>query len=407
MSYEKFIGIEHEFIGIEHEISQQPSCIQDGIRSPFLSVDELLMIVRNLGHLLAKAAIGFAFICSLPVPLHGQAVVLSSDPVGFNRIACPGGSDTGIGIPFHQTPVFTGESNGLPAVTGSSAVITPKGNPSFSADAFVSPPHYLRFISGALAGAWYKITANSNVNITIEIGSDDISTLSADDAFDIIPFWTLATLFPPATQEALHASSGPLSTFRESQLLLADVMSDGIQLAPDRIYFVTDSGWFQASEGFHSADDVVVEPSQVLIIRHRDGAADTEFFALNQVHLYNHSSRVQSRAEGPQDNHLALMRPIAVKLSDLDLDPTVFVDSVSTDSGDRRDELRVYDNITAALNKSGGTIFFRVGGVWHKDDGSTYPVSDDEVIPPSNALVIRKAATATGGSSAWVNTPKY
>ena len=365
------------------------------------------MISFNLESLLAKAAVVSAFFCCFLGALQGQSNGQFSDPVGFNKIVCPGGSDTALGIPFHQTPIFEGKSKGLPSVTKSSAVITPKGNPSLPANAFVSAPHYLRFTSGPMSGLWYRVTANSSVNVTIEIGSDDVSALRSGDAFDIIPFWTLATLFPPSTQEALHASSGRLPNSRESRLLLASVTSEGIQLAPDRIYFVTNVGWYQASAGFPSADDIVIEPSQVLIVRHKEGAADTVFYALNQVHLYKHSSRVRSRADGPQDTFFALMRPVAVKLAELDLDSSVFTDSISTDPRDRHDELHLYDNLTAAINKTGGTIFFRVGGVWHKDDGITYPVSDDEVIPPANALVLRRKATETGSTDVWVNTPRY
>jgi len=338
-------------------------------------------------------------------PVQGAESV--SETVGYNKIICPGGSDTSIGIPFIREPVFRGKIQGNPGVTNSLVLVTPAGSPVLPPSGFVSSPHYFRVLSGNLAGSRFDIRANTGQAITIDIGDEDASGLSANDTFDIVPHWTLSSLFPPATQEALHLSTGLLPSSRESRILLADVTSDGVQLAPDRVYFVTDQGWFQATAGFPAADDVVVEPGHVLIVRHKVGADDTIFYATSQVHQHAHRAQIRSRFDGPQDNPISLMRPVPVNLSELGLGSDVFVDSTSTDSADRGDELLVYDNITAALNKALGITYFRVAGEWRLDDGASYPVADDDLIPPSNALLLRKDATSTGETVIWINTPRY
>lgn len=331
---------------------------------------------------------------------------MSSDLVGFNRIPCPGGSDTAVATPFHQTPVFAGRLESVPPVDGSTVVVTPAGSPALVPDAFTDIPHYLRFKGdSALAGAWYDVTANDDATITIEVGDGAPGSLAANDAFDVVPHWTLASLLPPDTQTTVHASSGFLPGDRQSRILLADITSEGIRLAPDRIYFLTDEGWFQAAGGFPPSDDLVIEPGQVLIVRHPEGAADTVFYTINQVHRHDHRTPIRTRTDGPQDNYLGLMRPVPVLLSDLDLDATVFADSASNE--DRADELLVYDNLTAVLNKEPATTYFRVGGEWREDDGDAYPVSGGESILPSTALVIRKAPTASGETLVWVNSPRY
>jgi uncharacterized protein (TIGR02597 family) len=103
---------------------------------------------------------------------------------------------------------------------------------------------------------------------------------------------------------------------------------------------------------------------------------------------------------------VALLRPVAVKLSDLDLGVS-FTDSPSNSSSDRRDELVLYDNLTAAFNKEPSVIYFRVGGEWRRDDGNSYPASDDEEIPSTTGLLIRKSSTAAGASVRWLNLPRY
>lgn len=339
--------------------------------------------------------------------LQGQVTESASDIVGYNKIDCPGGSDTAIGIPFHRAPVFYGMIEGNPGATNSLALITPAGSPSLAANAFTSTPHYLRILSGNMGGSHFEIRANSGQSITIEVGSEDISALAADDRFDIVPHWTLSDLFPPDSQIALHASTGLLPSTRGSRVLFANQSSDGIDLAPDRIYFVTDQGWFQAAAGFPAADDVVVRPGEVLIIRHNEGADDTVFFTTSHVNGHKSTVGIRSRSAGPQDNSISLVRPVPVKLSELDLGSGVFEESASTDPADRKDELFVYDNLTQAQNKGPETTYFRVAGQWKEDDGNVYPDSDSAEIQPSTALMLRKSSTALDEVVKWTNTPRY
>jgi uncharacterized protein (TIGR02597 family) len=332
---------------------------------------------------------------------------LATEPVGFNKVTCKGGSDTLVTVPFHQKPVFSGKVGPLPVVTEGTAAITPVGSPALPAGYYTSAPHYLRFLDGAMDGAWFEVTANTTTSISIAVGDASLGALSSGARFDVIPHWTLGTLLPGPTQSALHHSAGKLPPGRGSSLMLADVTREGIRLAPDRIYFVTTGGWFEAAGGFPAADDVVVDPGQVLIIRHKSGAADTVFRTTNRVHRYDHSTTLTSGPGGPRDHAVGLMRPVPVQLADLDLDATAFLDSASAALVDRKDEVLVYDNLSAALNKTPSKIYFRVGGQWFEDAGGTHLPAGTASIPPSNALVIRKAATATPRALVWVNSPRY
>jgi len=338
------------------------------------------------------------------MPVQAQ---LTTDPVGFSKVTCKGGSDTVVSVPFHRNPVFTGKIGAMPTTVGTGAVITPAGIVSLSANAFTATPHYLRFQNGGMDGACFEITANSSTSITIEFGGASLGGLSQGESFDVIPHWTLETLLPKASQTTLHPSTGKLPPGRKSSLMLADATREGIRLAPDRLFFVNSQGWFQAAGGFPAADDVPVKPGQVLVIRHKTGAADTVFRTTERVHRYDYPTILTSGPEGPQDHAVGLMRPVAVKLSDLDLDGIAFLDSLSAAPADRKDELLLFDNAVVALNKAPSKTFFRVAGQWVEDAGGAFPAANGVLIPPSTAIVIRKAATSTERTLVWINSPRY
>lgn len=344
---------------------------------------------------------------TLLMPDRSLRAQLITEPVGFNKVTCKGGSDTVVAVPFHERPAFSGKIGPLPSVNAGIAVITPAGNVTLPANAYSAAPHYLRFRDGAMDGAWFEVTANTSASLSIAIGDASLGGLTAGEMFDVIPHWTLETLLPKASQVTLHPSTGKLPPGRESTLMLADVTREGIRLAPDRIFFVNSQGWFQSAGGFPEADDVVVKPGQVLVIRHKPGAADTIFRTTNRVHRHDHPTILTSGPEGPQDHAIGLMRPLAVKLTDLDLDETAFVDSASNAPADRKDELLVYDNVSAALNKAPSKTYFRIAGQWVEDAGGTFPLANNAVIPPSTAILIRKAATSTERTLVWVNSPRY
>lgn len=206
----------------------------------------------------APGLIGFAYsiVVFAPTVLLAQ---LATDPAGFNRIPCPGGSDTVVSIPFSQSPVFTGKLSASPVSASGETTITPDGTFTLGVNEFADAPHYLRFREGSVHdGAWFEVVSNDASTITIETGSEDVTDSASGDLFDIVPHWTLATIWPKDTQESLHISTNKLASGRESTVLFADVTAAGTSLAPNRIYFLTVEGWFQSTAGFPVADDEVI-----------------------------------------------------------------------------------------------------------------------------------------------------
>lgn len=342
------------------------------------------------------------------VGFHGfaSAEVLSR-AVGHDSVVCAGGSDTVVSIPFHRPPGFSSAVDGSPVVSATTATLSHKSERVLENGDLTTEPHYLQFAGGgARSGSVYPVLSHDAGSITIDLGGDNLTGVTDGDRFQVIPFWTLATLFPKDTQSTVHESTGKLAPTRKTRVLFFDDVSQGADLAPDRIYFLTSEGWFRSGRGFPAADDTVVPPGKALVIRHLTGDASTPFVPRHLVFDGDHTTPLKTQIAASQDTATALVRPVPVKLSDLDLD-TDFSNSASTAAGSRSDELLLFDNVATGYNKQAATTYFKVAGKWHRDDGSTYPVADDDAIPSSTGILIRKAANGSGATLLWSNSPRY
>lgn len=330
-----------------------------------------------------------------------------SRAVGHNAVTCSGGSDTVVSVPFHRPATFSSAVSGSPVVSASTATITHNSDRTLANDELTAEPHYLQFTDGGTrSGRVYPVSSNDGSSITIELNGDTLSGVTDGDGFRVIPYWTLSTLFPPNSQSTIHESAGKLAPTRSTRVFFFDQNSQGEGLAPDRVYFLTSQGWFRSDQGFPAADDTIVPPGAALMIRHKVGDSDTTFIPHQLVFDLVHSTPLRTRTGGAQDHTSAHVRPVPVKLSDLDLDAT-FSDSSSTSASSRTDELFVYDNVASGFNKPPAAKYFKVAGQWRLDDGATYPVADSVELPPSSGILIRKSATGTGSTVHWVNYPRY
>jgi uncharacterized protein (TIGR02597 family) len=117
-------------------------------------------------------------------------------------------------------------------------------------------------------------------------------------------------------------------------------------------------------------------------------------------------AQVGTQAAGPQDTMVAMPRPVAAKLSELGLSGTLFQDSATTNPADRKDQLMVFDNAAAALNKAPSATYFRIPAGWVRDT-SGYPPAENVTIEPSAGVLIRKAAAGNNAGVTWLNVPNY
>lgn len=337
-----------------------------------------------------------------------DAVDAYSPVVGFMRFDCPANSDTRVSVPFHRAPRWAGKLSDAPTDQGNSTVrLSLSGSPAFAAGELTSAPHFLlcRDAAGP-EGRHFRIVAHGAGHVDIEATPGDLTGLVQDGLVSVIPAWTIETIFPHATQNTFHASTGNLASSRGSELHLFDSTSSGTDLAPARRFFVTAGGWREIGNGYPAADTVVIAPGQSFIVRHPANVDATTFVAMDQVYGGVVSVPVRVANGERQDTVVAPPRPVIQTLAELDFG-SLFEESPDTTPANRRDELHVYDNGASAQNKGPAAIYFRHAGAWVRDLETTFPNSNADPVEPANSLLIRKAAAANNTPLVWLNAPTY
>ncbi len=329
---------------------------------------------------------------------------VTTDPVGFNSVTCLPQSDTFCSVPFNSETPFQSTLAGVPTEASGQATITPTATaPGWTVNQFAGL-YYVRITSGAKAGMYYQILSNTAGTLNIDLAGDTVATTIAGDSFRVCKFWTLATLLPVATQTTAVVSASTLPAARRTLILLPDVIGAGINLAPTQSYFLLAAGWKKNVTGFPAADDTILLPDSYFIVRHSSSAivASTTYTPVGGVETTSISSVLSAQVSGGQDNPITHGRPVPVKLLDLDLISTgAFVASATTLPAARRDQLLVFDNTIASLNKAPSATYFYSGGNWRKAV-TGFPVADNDEIPPSSGFIIRKYQSATA-SVVWKN----
>jgi uncharacterized protein (TIGR02597 family) len=342
--------------------------------------------------------------CSVPF---AQAQSVTTESVGFNKITCLANSDTIVGVPLRKQGSISTKLTATPSATTGNVTLT-----LANTELPTLAKHFLKFNSGNRDGRWYDILSNTASTVTIDLNGDNLDGVLSGDSVLIAEYWTLDTLFPPAqattnpatTGHAIVASSSVLS--RKTELLLPNLTGQGTNLAPSATYYITSNVWKKFGDTTRpSFGDVILYPDNYFIVRHNSTVTQsTVFKSIGEIEAKNFSIFLSTRASGKQDNFIGLPRPVAVKLVDLGLDETAFVNSPSTLA--RKDELLVFNNDAAIRNKAPSATYYRLAAGWRKfNDGSTD--HNNTTIPAGAGFLIRKAATATGASVLWKNTSAY
>jgi uncharacterized protein (TIGR02597 family) len=342
-----------------------------------------------------------------------QAQTAVTPAAGFNDVICLGNSDTLVTTPFHQAPVFRGTVDTAPVTAGGGVTLALLKSPGWAVDEFAET-HYIEILSGAATGLTLPITANGAATVTVDAASQVVSQIEAGTSLRIVPNWTVATLFPPASQETFHPSSGMKPDVRGTELLLFSQDIVGSGLVPDRILFVTATNWYNAAD-LSIVNDLALPPHSVFVIRHQPGVADTVYQPFGFVDNMPNFITLAASSLGEQDNIIGLMRPIPVNLNQLGLlEPDIFRVSRGLTDSDRRDEVLVFDNTVAGYDKAPSARYFVYRDLdtdapieWRQDIGTdTFPSAGDVLLPRGAVIVIRKAKSS-GAPKDWLNLPNY
>lgn len=340
-----------------------------------------------------KLRLSLVALCAMTAIAQAQVY---SPTVGFNTITCKAGSDTYISVGFNQTPTFAGAVSTIPAANQ----IQIAGTPAFTVGGFTNT-HFVKILTGAKAGAYLTITGNTADTLSLDLSANSLTGVVAGDTLQVIPYWTLGTLFPIGST-AIVQSAGTSNLQRRTQVLVPNLTGLGVNLAATGVYFQTSTGWKDSLNGNAAADNIPIVPDVFLIIRNHANFGDTQFVAQGVVDGGSSVSELTTTTADPQDNAVANNRPIDIALKDLDLISSgAFVGSNGTGGLARRDLLLTFDNTQVGTNKAANHIYYydTQTSNW-KDASTSNRISDDDVIAAGTGFIIRKFRS-DGATKFW------
>ncbi|HTG44729.1 MAG TPA: TIGR02597 family protein, partial [Verrucomicrobiae bacterium] len=318
-----------------------------------------------------------------------------SELAGVYRLNLLGNSDTLVSIPYLRPPVELGAT-----VSVSGNQLRLRGAPAWAANQWVyaagvqTNTYFLLFRSGVREGESYTITGNTSDTLILDLEGKSLTGAASGDRVEIIPYWTLGTIFPGG--QGVHSSS--TAGNRPTEILIPDLAGNGINLAAARVCYFMNGDWRQVGQGSASRNDDVILPDMFFWVRHNNPNS-TELAAHGIVSQGKWKLPLRRRASGKQDNVIALPRQTSVTLAASGLIETgTFHPSAS--AGTRSDELLVFDNASTGRNKSASATYYYYNGAWRKVGSGSTVVNLDAVFKPGTGCILRLEA---GTSSQWTH----
>jgi uncharacterized protein (TIGR02597 family) len=190
---------------------------------------------------------------------------------------------------------------------------------------------------------------------------------------------------------------------RNTEVLIPDLISAGINLSAAKIYFFNAGIWKQVGQGNTSHNDDILQPNAYLIVRH-NVATNTVLTTVGRVISSAIVTTLQAQTGTSQDNFVGLQRPVAVSLNDSGLISSGAF-SASPLPGSRTDELLTFDNSVVARNKSSSASYYYWSNAWRQVGGGNADVGANQIFQPGTGVMIRKGTNSV--SPVWTNSATW
>ncbi len=380
-----------------------------------LSKKYFLLLIASFGAMLA----------AIP-STHADSVV--TDPVGFTTTSCLSNSDTLVAVSFTRPPVFVGA-----IISSSGATISVSGSPGWQTNQFVyaqgsQPNHYYALIgagspSNPKEGHTYLVTGNTSSTLTVDTSSDSLTGIPTNAQVLLIPYWTLATVFP-ATDANVSFTPTTATRTIQTEVLIPNYNASGINPSASAVYFFGDNvngdpnngvGWRLIGDNVTDHGDDVLIPDGYVTVRNLNSAPTLPLSAIGAVLTKKLATPELTNVSSARDNSAAMVRPVNVTLNSTGLNPADGSFVATTATRTLQDQLLVFDNTAVALNKSPSAIYIygnningdTGNGVGWRLVGDNATDHGNDLIAPGSALIIRKAGNGTGQPVYWTNAPTY
>ena len=327
----------------------------------------------------------------------------STPAAGFISLSLLGNSDTFISMPFVRAAVSSAtiisfadnvvtvaQANGQPWTT----------NQFVYASGSQSNTYYARFASGTLNGMIFPVVSNETNTLTLNLNGNSLSNVVANDLIYVEPFWTLNSVFPNGTGVNVSPTSGN----RNTELLMPDLTTAGINLSAPKIYFFHAGIWKQVGQNAIDHGDDIIEPNTPFTVRH-NVSTNTTLLAAGNAIAANVAIplNIPPDASSKQDNYIGLMRPVTLTLDDSQLVSSGAF-APSPVPGNRTDELLIFDNTITAKNKSSSSVYYYWNSAWRRVGAGSTVVGSAPIFTPGTGIILRKG---TNSAATWINTPNY
>lgn len=367
--------------------------------------------MKRIHFALALWAVTRGFLCAQVV----------TQAVGFTTINSSANTDTPVSLALHRPSEL--EST---VVNVSGNVITISAGLTANQFAYAAGSqtnHYYVSVktSSAVAGKWYEILSNtgetSNATITVDPGSAatlQTQGLLQGDTIQVIPFWTLNTLFPGG--QGLTVTTD-IDSPQDLVLQLPQSVA-GTNLAAERSsLYSTDTanlgtaGWYDANS-FDSVGDDPILPDSYLVIRNK--GASQPITLTGSVPQSNRTTNiVRLSTNKRQDNFIANPFPVPISLQELNLyESGVFEATADIDAP--KDQLLVYTGTETGFNAQPSKAYIYSTDTanlpqagWY--DANTFEgpfTNSQKLIPVGGGLIVRKAIGAIANLT-WTAPKPY
>ena len=332
------------------------------------------------------------------------AVSVATDPVGFTNLNLPAESDSHISVPFTRPPEFVGAIQSVTANT-----ITVAGTPNWPANKFVyaggsQPNTYYALIGGGGSsnpkeGRTFLITGSGSNTLTVDTSAGDLSGITQNTQVTVIPYWTLATVFPASDANvSFTPTSDPNAP--KTQVIVPNDAANGTNLPPlATYYYAANAGWRAAGDPNTNRGDDILLPDSYFVVRNQNGAPGLPLTTLGAVLTKKLVTPLRTQTNSQQDNPAGIVRPLDVALNMTGLVPT-------DGSFGANDQLLVFSNAQIGFNKA-PTAYYRdqnLNFAWRRV-GDTNPIDrGNDVIPVGTGFIVRKAPSGSGANVFWTNT---
>lgn len=344
----------------------------------------------------------------------GQTSV-TSDPVGFVNVTIPASADGRLGLPLRRSATM---ASTVASVAGDAVTLSATAAECDTAFGVFQPSkHYLLSRGGSTEGRWYEVTGRTGNQFTLDRGaastiSIQAQGLAATNAIQIIPFWTLNTLFPEGA--GVDASADVFSP--QGQVKFTNQDSPGTNLPPSKTFIYHPGqqgpeGWYDLDNlGGGLKDDQPITPDTYLVLRNPGG--NKTITVTGSVPIEKASTAVVRYQAGvEQDNFLINPFPIPMSLAQSKL----------MESGAVAPSPNVFAPTDIVLVFNDGASGFNVppSGAYIYHDGTQGPagwydlnnlgggiVDAQSILQPGRGFIVRKAGGAVQ-TAFWVADKPY